>query len=150
MTKTRELYRCPVCGNIVQVLHAGALLSCCGRPMAATQANTSDGAHEKHLPVIEMKDGMIHVKVGSTDHPMEERHHIEWIELSCARGIMRKELHPGDAPEAFFPLPVQDTCTQTKCCPAVLTAQAYCNLHGLWACTERMRNISQSQSEEPV
>ena len=81
MTKIREIYRCSLCGNIVEVLHEGAVLSCCGKPMLLLHGNTTDGAHEKHVPVVEAVDGGFRVTVGSVTHPMTEEHYIQWIEL---------------------------------------------------------------------
>ena len=124
MTKVNEIYKCEVCGNIVEVLHAGAgELVCCGQPMKQKVAGTSDGAAEKHVPVIEKVEGGYKVKVGSVEHPSTEAQYIEWIELICLEcgKVQRKHLKPGDKPEAVF------ACTATK-----VTAREYCNLHGLW------------------
>ncbi len=124
MTKVGEIYKCEVCGNIVEVLHAGAgELVCCGKPMKNMVAGTTDGAAEKHVPVIEKVEGGYKVKVGSVAHPMTEAHYIEWIELICNKcgKVQRKYLKPGEAPEAVF---VSDSDS--------VTAREYCNLHGLW------------------
>ncbi len=124
MTKVGEIYKCEVCGNIVEVLHAGAgELVCCGQPMKNMVAGTTDGAAEKHVPVIEKVEGGYKVKVGSVAHPMTEAHYIEWIELICNKcgKVQRKYLKPGEAPEAVF---VSDSDS--------VTAREYCNLHGLW------------------
>lgn len=124
MTKVGEIYKCEVCGNIVEVLHAGAgELVCCGQPMKNMVAGTTDGAAEKHVPVIEKVEGGYKVKVGSVAHPMTEAHYIEWIELICNKcgKVQRKYLKPGDAPEAVF---ASDSDS--------ITAREYCNLHGLW------------------
>ena len=124
MTKVGEIYKCEVCGNIVEVLHAGAgELVCCGKPMKNMVAGTTDGAAEKHVPVIEKVEGGYKVKVGSVAHPMTEAHYIEWIELICNKcgKVQRKYLKPGDAPEAVF---ASDSDS--------VTAREYCNLHGLW------------------
>ena len=105
MTKVGEIYKCEVCGNIVEVLHAGAgELVCCGQPMKNMVAGTTDGAAEKHVPVIEKVEGGYKVKVGSVAHPMTEAHYIEWIELICNKcgKVQRKYLKPGEAPEAVF------------------------------------------------
>lgn len=125
MTKVNEIYKCAVCGNMVEVVHAGAgQLVCCGQPMNLQVAGTSDGAAEKHVPVIEKIEGGYKVKVGSVAHPMQDVHWIEWIELICEEcgKVQRKYLKPGDAPEAVF-------VTDAK----KVTAREYCNLHGLWA-----------------
>lgn len=124
MTKVGEIYKCEVCGNIVEVLHAGAgELVCCGKPMKNMVAGTTDGAAEKHVPVIEKVEGGYKVKVGSVAHPMTEAHYIEWIELICNKcgKVQRKYLKPGEAPEAVFS---SDSDS--------VTAREYCNLHGLW------------------
>ena len=124
MTKLKEIYKCAVCGNIVEVVHAGAgELVCCGQPMKRMDEGTSDGAAEKHVPVIEKIEGGYKVKVGSVEHPMIETHYIEWIELVCEKcgKVQRKHLKPGDKPEAVF-----------KSDSDKVTAREYCNLHGLW------------------
>jgi superoxide reductase len=122
MTARLEVYKCEVCGNIVEVLHEGkGELVCCGQPMKLYKENTVDAAKEKHVPVIEKTDKGFKVKVGSVTHPMEEKHYIEWIELMADGVAYRKFLKPGDAPEAEFYLDA-----------AQVTAREYCNLHGLW------------------
>ena len=124
MTNLHEIYKCSVCGNMVEVIHAGAgELVCCGQPMKLQVAGTSDGAAEKHVPVIEKAEGGYLVKVGSVEHPSTEAHYIEWIELVCLQcgKIQRKQLKPGDKPEVFF----ASTSDQ-------VIAREYCNLHGLW------------------
>lgn len=121
MTKTREIYRCNTCGNIVEVLNPGAQMSCCGKPMELLKENTTDAAVEKHVPVIEKTAYGYTVRVGSVEHPMMEAHYIQWIELLTETDVMRHELHPGDKPEAHF-----------KTDATHVTAREYCNLHGLW------------------
>jgi superoxide reductase len=122
MTEIKEVYKCDICGNIVEVLHNGpGELVCCGEPMRLVKENTVDAAKEKHVPVIERNGDMITVKVGSVAHPMEEKHYIEWIELHADGRIYRKHLKPGDAPEATF-----------MCKAEHVIAREYCNLHGLW------------------
>lgn len=122
MAKEMEIYKCEVCGNIVEVLHGGAgELVCCGQPMKLYEENTVDAAVEKHVPLIEKTDGGIKVKVGATPHPMTEEHHIEWIELIADGKAYRQFLKPGEAPEAIFPVT-----------PGKVTAREYCSLHGLW------------------
>ncbi len=103
MTKLLEVYRCNVCGNIIETLHpAGGTLTCCGQPMELLVENTVDAAREKHVPVIEPIEGGYKVKVGDVEHPMMEAHYIEWIELVEGDKIQRKYLHPGEKPEAIF------------------------------------------------
>ncbi|MFO7619115.1 MAG: desulfoferrodoxin [Thermoplasmata archaeon] len=122
MTEIKEIYKCDICGNIVEVLHDGpGELVCCGQPMRLVKEGIVDAALEKHVPVIEKNGDIITVKVGSVAHPMEEKHYIEWIELMADDRIYRKHLKPGDAPEAAF------LCKAEK-----LVAREYCNLHGLW------------------
>ena len=122
MAERLEVYKCEVCGNIVEVLHGGAgQLVCCGQPMVKLTENTVDAAKEKHVPVIEKIEGGYKVKVGSVAHPMEEKHYIEWIELIADGKAYRQFLNPGQIPEAVF-----------KVEAAGVTAREYCNLHGLW------------------
>lgn len=122
MTKRNEIYKCGICGNIVEMLHAGAgKLVCCDEPMKLMTENTSDGATEKHVPVVEKVAGGIKVTVGSVAHPMEEKHYIEWIQVIAGEKSYRRFLAPGQAPEAIFPIEAE-----------AVTAREYCNLHGLW------------------
>jgi len=122
MTQKLEVYKCDVCGNIVEVLHAGGgELVCCGQPMKLMKENTVDAAKEKHVPVIEKVDGGFKVKVGSVAHPMEEKHYIEWIEIIADGKAYRQFLKPGDLPEAVFNIDAKS-----------VTAREYCNLHGQW------------------
>ena len=122
MTKRMQVYKCEVCGNIVEMVHEGkGTLVCCGKPMKLMEENTVDAAREKHVPVIEKTDHGIRVKVGSVAHPMEEKHYIEWIQVIAGGKAYRKFLKPGEAPEAEF-------CIEA----GKVTARAYCNLHGHW------------------
>jgi len=122
MTERNQIYKCGVCGNIVEVLHgAGGTLSCCGQDMAHLKENTVDAATEKHVPVVEKTAEGFKVKVGSVAHPMEEKHFIEWVELLADGRVYRCCLSPGDAPEAEFPVKAETA-----------SAREYCNLHGLW------------------
>ena len=122
MTKIKEIYRCPVCGNIVEVLNPGVGdLVCCGKPMILLKENTTDAALEKHVPVVEKTTNGYHVRVGSVEHPMLNEHYIQWIELLTPKSVLRCELKPGCKPEATF-------FTNEEC----LCAREYCNLHGLW------------------
>lgn len=123
MTKLNEVYKCEVCGNMVEVVHTGkGALVCCGKEMDLMHAKTEDQGKEKHVPVVEKKDEGIFVKVGSTSHPMEEKHYIEWIEVVMDGRTNRKYLKPGDKTEASF------------CCVSgeEIVVRAYCNIHGLW------------------
>lgn len=122
MTKKMEVYKCEICGNMVEMVHeGGGTLVCCGQNMTLLTENTTDAAREKHVPVVEKIADGYKVKVGSVPHPMEDKHYIEWIELIAGDVSERVFLKPGDAPEASF-------CTNA----AGVTARAYCNLHGLW------------------
>ena len=122
MAERLEVYKCEICGNIVEVLHGGkGQLVCCGKPMVLMKEGTVDAAKEKHVPVVEKVEGGVKVKVGSVPHPMEEKHYIEWIEVLVDGQVYRQHLNPGDAPEAFFPVEGKD-----------VSAREYCNLHGLW------------------
>ena len=122
MTEKLQVFKCEVCGNIVEVLHAGpGDLVCCGAPMKNYVENTVDTAKEKHVPVVEKIPGGFKVKIGSVAHPMEEKHYIEWIELLADGKAYREFLQPGQAPEATFQIQAEK-----------VTAREYCNLHGLW------------------
>jgi len=122
MASRLEVYKCELCGNIVEVLTGGAgELVCCGEPMVLLDEKTADATTEKHVPVIEKVDGGYKVIVGSVPHPMVEKHYIEWIELLAGGNAYRKFLKPGDAPEAVF-------CIDA----AEVSAREHCNIHGLW------------------
>jgi superoxide reductase len=122
MAERLEVFKCEICGNIVEILHGGkGQLVCCNEPMKALIENTVDAAKEKHVPVIESVPEGIKVKVGSVAHPMEEKHFIEWIELIADGALYRQFLAPGKAPEALFPVKADKA-----------TAREFCNLHGLW------------------
>ena len=122
MAEKLEVYKCEICGNIVEVLHGGAgELVCCGQPMVQMVENTVDAAKEKHVPVIEKVSDGIKVKVGDVAHPMEEKHYIEWVEIIADGKAYRQFLNPGEAPEATFDVKADQ-----------VTAREYFNLHGLW------------------
>jgi superoxide reductase len=122
MIDKNQVYRCAICGNIVEVLHAGGgELVCCGKPMGLLLENTTDASTEKHVPVItETKNG-VKVVIGSVAHPMEEKHFIQWIEIIADGMIQRHYLKPGEKPEAEF-------CVKAD----KIVAREYCNLHGMW------------------
>lgn len=123
MAKLMGVYKCAICGNMVEVVHEGkGEMVCCDQPMSMLQENTVEASREKHVPVIEETDKGIIVKVGSLAHPMEEAHYIEWIEVVAGTKSSRIFLKPGDAPEAEFPIFLTPD----------ISARAYCNLHGLW------------------
>jgi superoxide reductase len=123
MTNLRELYHCSICGNVVEVVNTGATsLVCCGKPMEKLVAGSKDASKEKHVPVIEAVDGGIRVKVGSAQHPMEEKHYIRCIEVLTKDQVLRAELTPNQAPEASFLVNPDD----------VVEVREYCTVHGLW------------------
>ena len=124
MPERMEVYKCNVCGNIVEVLHGSTgELTCCGQPMQLMEEKTADSSVEKHVPYIERVANAYVVKVGKeTAHPMEENHYIEWIELVVDGVSHIKFLNPGDKPEAVFEVPEGKE----------VWAREYCNIHGLW------------------
>jgi len=125
MAEKLQIYKCKICGNIVEVLHGGdGELVCCGQPMKNLAAKTADVGKEKHVPVIEKIAGGVKVKIGSVPHPMEEKHYIEWIEIIADGKAYRQFLKPGEAPEAIFKVEAK-----------TITAREYCNVHGLWVST---------------
>lgn len=122
MTQQNQIYKCNVCGNIVEILHIGAgQLICCDQPMELLIEKMEDEGLEKHVPVIEKIDRGILVKIGSIPHPMEEKHYIKWIEIIADGKIYRKFLKPGDKPEAEFQIEADK-----------IEVREYCNMHGLW------------------
>jgi len=122
MTQLNQIYKCNICGNIVEMVHTGVgQLVCCGQPMELLKEKTEDEGFEKHVPVVEMTEMGIKVKVGSIPHPMEEKHYIEWIEVIADGRNFKKFLKSGDAPEAEFCIKVEN-----------VIAREYCNIHGLW------------------
>jgi len=122
MTEQKQIYKCNICGNIVEVLHTGVgQLVCCEKEMELLKEKTEDVGQEKHVPIIEKTETGIKVKVGSILHPMEEKHYIEWIEIVADGRVYRKFLKPGDKPEAEFEIKAKE-----------VSAREYCNLHGLW------------------
>jgi len=123
MPKLLEVYKCELCGNIVETIHAGGGdLVCCGQEMTLLVENTVDAAKEKHVPVIEFIDGGVKVTIGSVAHPMEEKHYIEWIELIADGKAYRQFLNPGEVATATFNVSAKN-----------VTARELCNLHGQWS-----------------
>lgn len=122
MAKKNEIYKCEKSGLMVEVLQdAEGTPMCCGEPMKLLRENTTDGAKEKHVPVVEKIEGGYRVTVGSVEHPMTDAHYIQWIELVSPRGVLRHNLTPQDKPVAEF----KTDATEVE-------AREYCNLHGLW------------------
>ena len=124
-TKNMKFLRCEVCGKIIAMVNdcSSCPTKCCGEAMKEIVPNTSDGAHEKHVPVIKQEGNKVIVEVGSVAHPMLDVHYIEWIALETDKGNQRKQLKPGDAPRAEFALLEGEK---------VVSAYAYCNLHSLF------------------
>lgn len=122
MTVLKQIYKCNVCGNIVEVLHTGkGTLVCCQKPMERLVEKNQDIGQEKHLPIIEKTKTGIKIKVGAVPHPMEKEHYIEWIEIITDKKSCRKFLTPDDKPEAEFSIKSDS-----------VRARIYCNIHGLW------------------
>ncbi len=117
-----QIYKCSVCGIVVEVVNTGAgTLNCCGQPMDLLAENSTDAAQEKHVPVVEQVDGGTKVTVGSVAHPMTDQHLIQWVELLLNGKTYRQTLKAGDTPEVLFPIQGDGA-----------VVRAYCNLHGLW------------------
>ncbi len=122
MLEQNQVFKCSVCGNIIQVVSVGGgTLTCCGKAMNLLTENTVDAAVEKHVPVVEQNGNKVLVKVGSVSHPMEEKHYIQWIQVITKNKIYTKMLNPGDSPEAEFSIDDE-----------IIKVREYCNLHGLW------------------
>ena len=123
MLKEQKFFICNTCGNIVgMVFDSGVNVVCCGEEMEELVPNTVEASVEMHLPVVEIEGNLVKVNVGSADHPMIPEHYIEWIYIQTEKGGQRKNLSPGEAPNAVFALENDK----------VVAAYAYCNLHGLW------------------
>lgn len=122
MTQLKQIYKCAICGNIIEMVHTGAgELVCCGQPMDLLTENSIEAALEKHIPIIEETDQGYLIRVGSEAHPMTEEHFIEWIELLADDKVLRLHLSPNQVPKAEFNIKAEK-----------VSARAYCNLHGLW------------------
>jgi superoxide reductase len=129
MTQKKEVYKCEICGNIIEVLHNGVgTLVCCGQPMKLMLEKTQEEGNEKHIPVIQENEEGVNVKVSSVEHPMTKEHYIEWIEISTEKGESKKFLTPEDKPEANFPVKNKN-----------IKAREYCNIHGLWKNDEKKK-----------
>jgi superoxide reductase len=123
MTKLREIYKCMICGNVIEVVHEGApSLVCCGQPMNKLEAKTKDQGQEKHVPVIEETGRGIRIRVGSIEHPMEEKHYIKFIEVLTNDKVLRAELKSGMKPAAEFVVSKAE----------VVEVREYCTVHDLW------------------
>ncbi|MFW5998980.1 MAG: desulfoferrodoxin [Bacillota bacterium] len=123
MTELREIYKCEICGNVVEVLQTGAgILVCCGEDMVKLEAKTEDEGLEKHVPVVEAVESGVKVKVGDVPHPMEDDHYIKLIEVLTDDKVLKAELEPGDTPEAEFAVDES----------AIVTVREFCTVHDLW------------------
>jgi len=124
MTVLREVYKCSVCGNVVEVVYnsVGELV-CCNQPMVKLNPKTQDQGLEKHVPVVEESGNGLNIKVGSVEHPMEEKHYIKFIEVLTKDKVLRAELNPGQKPAASF------SCIKKS---DLIEVREYCNVHGLW------------------
>ena len=122
MAKLMEIYKCEICGNIIEVVHGGpGKLVCCNKEMKLFEEQTADSTTEKHVPVMERTGDLVKVTVGSVPHPMADAHYVEWIEIVGDGRMQRKHLKPGEEPVALF-----------LCRSENLVAREYCNVHGLW------------------
>ncbi|PIP13802.1 MAG: desulfoferrodoxin [bacterium (Candidatus Stahlbacteria) CG23_combo_of_CG06-09_8_20_14_all_34_7] len=122
-TELREIYRCDICGNVIEIVNTGSpSLVCCGKPMIKLIAKSGDEGKEKHIPVIEELGDKVIVKIGSIPHPMENDHYIVFIEVMTERDIFRRELKPGDNPSAIFNIKKSE----------IKEVREYCNKHMLW------------------
>ena len=118
-----KFYVCSHCRNIAEMVYdTDIALYCCGDKMQELVPNTVEASGEKHIPAVKVGDGVVEVNVGSVDHPMEEIHWIEWVQLVTDKGMHRRFLKPGEAPNVSFRLEDEKP----------LAVYAYCNLHGLW------------------
>ncbi len=132
MTQRRQVYRCYVCGNVVEVLTAGGgELHCCGVPMVLIAEKTSRGGLDAHMPVVEPEDNGVRVRVSADPHPMQSSHYIEWIEASCDGDVCRRYLRPEQPAEARFALSGEG-----------LQVRVYCSKHGLWRGTPEETNTT--------
>lgn len=121
--KNTKFFICPRCGNVLEVVHSGGVApDCCGYEMLELTPNSADASGEKHTPAVRFHESIVEVNVGSINHPMEEVHWIEWVQLNTDKGSYRKRLSPGQAPNVIFQLNNETP----------LVVYAYCNLHGLW------------------
>lgn len=119
-----KFFICEHCKNIITYIHdSGVEVECCGDPMQEIVPKTTEGATEKHVPVVEIEGNKVSVKVGEVAHPMEEKHYIQWIAIETKQGTQRKELKPGQEPKVCFTL-----CDTDE----FVNAYAYCNIHSLY------------------
>ncbi len=123
MNQINQTFKCPKCGNIVEILRGEkGVLTCCNQSMLLLRENTQEAAEEKHIPVVFRENNKLKVIVGEVEHPMTEDHSIEWVEIITEQKVYRHIFSPGEKPECYFEIPQK----QYK-------VRAYCNLHGLWS-----------------
>ena len=123
MKNNVKFYVCEHCGNVVEkVEDHGVPVMCCGKKMVELVPGVVEASHEKHIPVAKVEGNLVKVAVGSVEHPMAEEHSILWVVLESDKGLYRKHLEVGKAPEAVFALADEKP----------VAVYAYCNLHGLW------------------
>lgn len=121
----KKFLRCPICGNLVEVINdSNVRVMCCGKPMEELVANTTDGATEKHVPVVEINNELVTITVGETLHPMTEEHYIMWIHVFTNLREYHFNLNPSDNPQVKFNKDINEE---------IIEVNAYCNLHGLWS-----------------
>ena len=121
MKEKIKYYKCPICGNVIEVINGDiSRVKCCNQSLELLKANTTDGPLEKHVPVYEIENHEIVVKVGETIHPMEAKHYITFISLITNTKVIRVDLKPGDEP--IVRLPYEKNAEIYE----------YCNIHGLW------------------
>ena len=130
MTEINQVYKCEVCGNIVEIISKVAgVLTCCGKDMVLQTENTKEASVEKHIPVFKTDDEVITVSVGDVAHPMDDKHYIEWIEIITKNKVYRKNLNHVDNAKAEFTVPIVER---------IVKIRAYCNIHGLWSTTKHL------------
>ena len=119
-----KFYYCKLCKNIITfVKEVNPNIVCCNEKMVELVPGSVDAAHEKHIPVVDINENKVTVCIGSVEHPMQVEHYIEWIILETTKGVYRKNLNPGEKPEATFVLEEGEK---------IVSTYEYCNLHGLW------------------
>lgn len=120
-----KFYRCKVCGKIIAIVGgcSSCPTVCCGQEMEELVPNTQDGAFDKHVPVYTIQNNIVNVNVGAVNHPMIEKHYIQWVALITNKGYKMNYLNWGEEPATSFALLEGEE---------VLEVHAYCNIHGLY------------------
>lgn len=121
-----NFFKCTKCGKIIALVDGIKSIPtvCCGEPMMELVPNTQDGAHEKHIPVVEQEGNIVTVRIGEVEHPMLDVHYIQWVALRTNLGNQRKLLTPNEKPVVKFVLAENER---------VLEVLEYCNIHGLYS-----------------